>query len=160
MGFNAAPNIRLDNAALNYAWSHPIPAYETQFGMLLFDTRVECDIHEGSLVQFKLDLTDSLGKTSSNTSPEISVRKKLNFGNSIQQQSRPNIEFDGFVFNVTDAYRMLRGDPPPLQNLKRVLRYDFPGDMWGLSSWKMALLFVQAVASRRVLHLRREFFIF
>ncbi len=100
--------------------------------MLLFDTRVECDIHEGSLVQFKLDLTDSLGKTSSNTSPEISVRKKLNFGNSIQQQSRPNIEFDGFVFNVTDAYRMLRGDPPPLQNLKKGIALRFSGGHVGI----------------------------
>ncbi len=86
-GLNSAPVIKLGDNVLSEMWTKPIPAKSTQFGMLLFDSKVKCDVHEGSTVQFKIDLTESTGRSLSYASPPMSVQKNMVPGNSTGEEN-------------------------------------------------------------------------
>jgi hypothetical protein len=112
-GLNAAEIIKLENHELSQVWANPLPAYGTEFGMLLFDTKVECPVQEGSVIQLKLDLTDSLGKSFSYTSPSMNIQKNFTVGNSIGQANVASFEGIGLAADVRLAHRKIYSDPIP-----------------------------------------------
>jgi len=111
-GLNSAQMIKSESS-FNHLWTKSIPAYDTQFGMLAFDTKVECPVQKGSLVQFKIDLVESNGKTSSYTSPEMIVRDDFTGGSSVGQENVASLEFNGYSVNANQAHRKLFSDPLP-----------------------------------------------
>lgn len=112
-GLNAAQVIKLENNALGNLWMKPIPAYGTQFGMLLFDTKVSCTVEQGNIVQLKIELNDSTGKSFTYTSPTMAVLKTFTPGNSIGQENRASVELVGSTVNASQAHRRFHSDPIP-----------------------------------------------
>jgi hypothetical protein len=112
-GVNAAPVLQTETEAYNYIWDKPIPAHETQFGMLIFDTKVACPLREGSPIQFKMDLTDSTGRNFSYTSPKMIARIDLTVGNSLGQEHVATLDVNGIFYNVSEAHRRIYSDPVP-----------------------------------------------
>jgi hypothetical protein len=112
-GVNSAPVLQVETEAYSYLWNKPIPAHATQFGMLIFDTKVACPLQAGDSVQFKIDLTDSTGRDFSYTSPKTTVRKNLTIGSSMGEANVATLDLNGLFFNVSEAHRRIFSDPMP-----------------------------------------------
>jgi hypothetical protein len=99
--------------ALSNQWQNPISAYGTQFGMLIFDTKVACPIQTGTPIQFRLEITDSTGATHSFESPLTVVQKTLTSGTSIGRVKLANFEMLGYNIDASMAYRRMFSEPMP-----------------------------------------------
>lgn len=111
-GLDVAQAISLKRA-FSYVWENPIPAYGTQDGFLLFDTRVACDLQVGSEIQFRLELVDSLGKSNSYQSARTALRKNFTSGDSIGQGEIASLDLIGQAIDVSKAFRRIHSDPMP-----------------------------------------------
>jgi hypothetical protein len=97
---------------LNVAWSQPIPAHESVEGWLLFDTKIACDISPPQTVQFKLEVTSTLGETFTVLSPERDVSGKANeLGTTVGQPHHPSLFHTGKHVDITKFHRKLWSAP-------------------------------------------------
>jgi hypothetical protein len=103
------------NASRSFSvqWSDPIPAHKTRFGIFLLDTKIPCAVQAGSPVQFKLELTDSTGKSFPLLSPDMAILKNLQPGTSIGTGNLATLELIGRTVDVSKAYRRYHSDPMP-----------------------------------------------
>lgn len=109
----AGSSIDLTRSSFNYLWSLPLGPHATQFGMLLFDTTTACDVRDGSLIQFRLEITDSTRRTYSYPSPWIAVLANLNPGGPAGHVNQASFQLVGRTVDASRAHRRHHSDPIP-----------------------------------------------
>lgn len=109
----AASVIDLSSSNFSYLWSRPLEPHATRLGMLLFDTATACDVRDGSLIQLRLEITDSTGKTYSYPSPEIVVLANLNPGRPTGHVNQASLQLVGRTVDASKAHRRHHSDPIP-----------------------------------------------
>jgi hypothetical protein len=106
--------LNLRRNGFDYLWMYDVPAHGTQFGMLLFDTRTPCQIEPGTVIQFRLEMTDSLNRSYTYLSLQTTVLKTLDPGTSVGAVEKANFELIGQTVNATNAYRRFYSEPMPV----------------------------------------------
>jgi hypothetical protein len=111
-GGEGLETLRLLNVTNSYneIWQKPIPAGDTQFGVLIFDTPETCDVDWGHHVRLKMTLVDSSGKAHYFTSPDFVVAADFPLDHSGSVHS-PALEMAGFKVDARNAYRRIYNDP-------------------------------------------------
>lgn len=114
-GLESMSQTSLDGG-LDMQWSHlSMQPNVPVFGMLLFDTKIASRLSVGSLVQFKLDLTDSRGQEYSYESAEMSVKQSPSPGSSFGATRTASLFMLPFSANAEKANRRFYSDPVPQQ---------------------------------------------
>jgi hypothetical protein len=101
----------LFNQSFDVQWATPFSPFGQENGLLLFDSKVVCPIEKGSVVTFRLDITDSTGKQSSFSSQPMTVLENFDAGSPNLDPNAPYLNSLGIKVDVRSAFRRLYSDP-------------------------------------------------
>jgi len=116
MGLDHAIPMDFHENGLDIVLEKPIPAFGTVTGSWLFDSKVRCDVPEGSKVQYRLALTTFDGKRFEYTTPETVVSNKSHSpGNTEGHLTGPafHVPPGPRYIDISKLYRRLYSDPIP-----------------------------------------------